>query len=271
MKRRTYCASTVGTIALAAGCLGDGLTDGRDDPDSEPAHGTVHFYVSDDPNRIDDFEYLHVTVSSVSFKASNTEEASSDDGVDPGDDNDADSDGDDEPAGDADAEAATDQPDDVDSQDDEDDQDDGDDQDDESADASDDNDAGGPTDRGGWQNYDLDDPTVDLTELQGSKATLLDELEVPAGEYEAADLHVADIEAVLIEDLGGEETELKIPSERLQIRTSFTVDADEEIDFVYDIAPHKAGQSGKYILTPVISESGTDVDIEAVDARVDDE
>ncbi len=201
MKRRTFCTGVASGIALTAGCagvLGDEI-------------GTVRFYVSDQPNRIEDFEYLHVTISAVAFKP-----ADEDDGGD---------------------------------------------------EASDDE----PQPRGGWEEYDLDDQTLDLTELQGDRATMLDELEVPAGEYNAVDLFVDDIEAVLTEDLGGGEAEVTIPSETLRLRTPFTVEADEELDFVYDIAPHEAGRSDQYVLTPVISESGTDVAIEEVDARVGDE
>ena len=72
-----------------------------------------------------------------------------------------------------------------------------------------------------------------------------------------------------VNKIDGTETTLKIPSERLKIRTPVAVAADEELDFVYDIAPKKAGKSGKYILTPVISESGTEAEIEEVDARSD--
>ncbi|WP_254861608.1 DUF4382 domain-containing protein [Halovivax gelatinilyticus] len=262
MNRRTFCGTVAGGLALTAGCTGV-----LDDEES----GTVRFYVSDEPNRIDDFEYLHVTVSTVAFKPADNDDEDGDagDDADDGESEHADDEGgrpddagapddgadDAETGGDGTAEYGDA---------------DGDDADDEDADGVDDEGEGARS-RGGWEEYHLDDQTLDLTQLQGDRATMLDELEVPAGEYTAVDLFVDEIDAVLTEELGGDEADVKIPSETLRIRTPFTVEADDEVDFVYDIAPHKAGQSGKYILTPVISQSGTDVDIEAVDARVDAE
>ncbi|MFC3959040.1 DUF4382 domain-containing protein [Halovivax cerinus] len=218
MNRRTFVTATAGGIALTAGCTSslDGFGGGE--------RGTVRFYVSDEPNRIDDFETLDVTVSAVAFKPAGEDDESGG--------NESETDG----GSDASNESETD----------------------------DGNESDAPeSGRGGWDEYDLDDPTVDLTQLKGPKATVLDELDVPTGEYVAVDMFVADTHAVLTD---GTETTLKIPSERLKIRTPFTVAADEELDFVYDIAPKKAGQSGRYILTPVISESGTEAEIEEVDA-----
>ncbi|AGB14887.1 hypothetical protein Halru_0241 [Halovivax ruber XH-70] len=249
MKRRTFVTATAGGLALTAGCMG---ALGGDDQ----GRGTVRFYVSDEPNRIDDFETLDVTISTVALKPAseddeddaNGNESETDDGVTDGDADSENADGN---------ESTEDTDDSTDSADDE-----------TAADETDDGEGGdAPEDgRGGWDEYDLDDPTVDLTKLKGPKATVLDELDVPAGEYVAVDMFVSDIHAVLTD---GTETTLKIPSERLKIRTPFTVAADEELDFVYDIAPKKAGQSGKYILTPVISESGTEAEIEEVDASSD--
>lgn len=239
-----------GGITLTAGCMS--ALDGQ----GEQNRGTVRFYVSDEPNRIDDFETLDVTISSVAFKPA--AEAHSDDNESDGDDGDnpdGDETGDENESTTSGNESATDEA-----------------AGDETNDDGNERDGGGTrtdTDgpeggRGGWEEYQLDDPTVDLTQLKGPKATVLDELDVPAGEYVAVDMFVADIHAVLTD---GTETTLKIPSNRLKIRTPFTVAAGEKLDFVYDIAPKRAGQSGKYLLTPVISESGTNAEIEEVDAK----
>lgn len=253
MKRRTFVTGAAGSIALTAGCMG---TLGGS---SDAERGTVRFYVSDEPNRIDDFESLDVTISTVAFKPA-------------GEDDEGDNESDDESTADDGAEnASTDAADGDEATTDSDDgetneTDDGDDANDGGDDGDDGGDGGAEDGRDGWEEYELDDPTVDLTQLKGPKATVLDELDVPAGDYVAVDMFVSDIHAVLTD---GTETDLKIPSERLMIRTPFTVAADEELDFVYDIAPKKAGGSGRYILTPVISESGTDAEIEEVDARSD--
>lgn len=118
---------------------------------------------------------------------------------------------------------------------------------------------------GEWVEHDVE-RTVDLTELAGANATKLDVLEVPAGTYDTVFIYVDEIEATLTT---GEQVNVKLPSERLQIHKSFSVGDGEPVQFVFDIAPHKAGKSGKYILKPVISESGTgdEVDIEDVDDR----
>ncbi|WP_247730231.1 DUF4382 domain-containing protein [Halovivax limisalsi] len=267
MKRRTFLTgAATGTIALTAGCTAalDGSDANEPGTGSSGAteRGTVRFYVSDEPNQIDDFERLDVTISQVAFKPAG-------DDADEGDEPDGGNETADEEDAHADAENSSTTDGENASPDDGSGDDDGSDgeggsgagEDDGKEDGDDGDDS---TDRSGWETYDLDDPTVDLTQLKGPKATVLDELDVPAGEYVAVDLFVSNIHAVLTD---GTETRVKLPSERLQIRTEFTVAADEELDFVYDVAPHKAGQSGKYILRPVISESGTDAEIEDVDAE----
>ena len=43
-----------------------------------------------------------------------------------------------------------------------------------------------------------------------------------------------------------------------------------EVEFVFDVTVKKAGNSGKYILQPVVTESGTDVPIEKADGGEQD-
>jgi hypothetical protein len=56
---------------------------------------------------------------------------------------------------------------------------------------------------------------------------------------------------------------VKLPSGKLQVTTPFTIGPDTSVDFVFDITVKKAGNSRKYVLRPVVSESGTDVPIDA--------
>ena len=121
---------------------------------------------------------------------------------------------------------------------------------------------------GGWTEYDVENRTVDLTRLQGDNATLLSAFDVPEGSYTKAFVHVSEIDGTLE---NGETVNVKLPSEKLQLTKGFTVEANESIDFVFDITVFKAGNSGKYILKPVISESGTDVPIRDVDDEREDE
>ncbi|WP_254532087.1 DUF4382 domain-containing protein [Natrinema gelatinilyticum] len=122
---------------------------------------------------------------------------------------------------------------------------------------TDDGDGGAP--EGHWVEYDVDERAADLTELKGANATMIDEFDLPAGEYETVFIHISDTEGVLTD---GSETNVTLPSNKLQLHTTFTIGNNEPVDFVYDIAPHKAGKSGTYILKPVISQSGTGSDVE---------
>ncbi len=123
-------------------------------------------------------------------------------------------------------------------------------------------------DAGEWIERTVDNRTVDLTELRGANASLIDRFEVPNGTYGNVFVHVSTVNGVLH---NGEQVTVKLPSEKLQIHERFTVENGTEVDFVFDIAVHKAGNSGKYILRPVISESGTDVPIDPIDDERDRE
>ena len=122
-------------------------------------------------------------------------------------------------------------------------------------------DDGSSTDSGGWVEHEVDDRTVDLTELKGPNSTLVDGYAVPNGTYGKVFVHVGEVNATL---QNGEQVRVKLPSEKLHINEAFAVDDGSQIDFVFDIAVHEAGKSGKYVLKPVISESGTDVPIEPI-------
>ncbi|MCD2200555.1 DUF4382 domain-containing protein [Halobacterium sp. KA-4] len=119
-----------------------------------------------------------------------------------------------------------------------------------------------------WIEHEVDNRTVDLTELQGANATFLGNMSVPAGEYEKVFVHVGEVEGTL---KTGEQVNVKLPSQKLHLNEDFTVNQSSDVDFVFDITVFEAGNSGKYILKPVASESGTDVPIERVDVEADEE
>ncbi|WP_254821832.1 DUF4382 domain-containing protein [Haloglomus halophilum] len=124
---------------------------------------------------------------------------------------------------------------------------------------------------GNWTEYDVDNRTVDLTELKGDNATLLQTFDLQSGNYTKVFIHVDDVNGTLTD---GNQTDVKLPSSKLQLNENFEVGGGEELDFVYDITVVKRGNSGSYNIKPVASESGTDVPIEKVggeDEAEDDE
>lgn len=110
---------------------------------------------------------------------------------------------------------------------------------------------------------DLDDPTVDLTQVLGEDAMGVFEGELETGSYSKVELTVSDVEGVV----DGEAVAVKVPSEKLQITQPFEISTDEPVEFVFDINVVKRGPTNGYNLTPVISESGVagrDVEYEEV-------
>ncbi|WP_435123738.1 DUF4382 domain-containing protein [Halobaculum sp. D14] len=111
----------------------------------------------------------------------------------------------------------------------------------------------------GQVTYDVSNVTVDLTELQGANASKLGSFGVPDGQYDKVFVYVSDVDGTLT---SGESVRVKLPSSKLQITKQFTVGNGEEVDFVFDISVFKAGNSGKYVLKPVVSQSGTGDQVE---------
>ena len=305
MNRNALAAALVAGLVLLAGCS-SGFTGSSDGTTAESAldgettaeeiegeTGTVNMYISDEQNAIEDFEHLNVTITRVGMKPAGEE---TDDGEDADDDSDADdgdvnstdtddgtetttdtnttesvetgtgtpdaqdgSDAEDESDGETesdvdDAEEA--EPDTDDAEEAE-----PDDADEAAADADDD-------DSDEWVEYAVDNRTVDLTELKGANATKLSSLNVSNGTYDKVFVYVSEVNGTLND---GSDQRVKLPSGKLQLTSAFTVGDGEAVDFVFDITAVKAGNSGKYILKPVISESGTDVEIDDVDERDDDD
>ena len=121
---------------------------------------------------------------------------------------------------------------------------------------------------GGWVEHDVNNVTVDLTELQGPKSAHVDTYDLPNGKYSKVFIDVDDVQATLE---NGEEVRVKLASGMLQLEENFALENGSEIDFVFDITVKKAGNSGKYVLQPVITESGTDVPIESTNEEDGDE
>ena len=275
MNRNALAAALVAGLVLFAGCSsgltgspdgtateGSALDGGTTAEATEGETGTVNVYISDEQNAIGDFEHLNVTITRVGVKPAGDGDDEDGEGAEDGDGSDAENtetDGN-ETADDANAaesgetgsENATDTPDAEDGPD------------DEETEATDDSDEAD----GEWREYEVDNRTVDLTRLKGANATKLSSLDVPNGSYEAVFVYVSDVDGTSND---GSDQRVKLPGGKLQLNSEFTVGDGEVVDFVFDITAVKAGNSGKHILKPVISESGTDVEIDDVDERDEDD
>ncbi|GGM58812.1 hypothetical protein J2752_001164 [Halarchaeum rubridurum] len=111
----------------------------------------------------------------------------------------------------------------------------------------------------GWQTVAVNE-TVDLTALRGENATHVVDQRVPSGTYDNVFVYVSNVEGTLTD---GSSAAVKLPSGKLHLATTFTVEANETVDFVYDLAVHETG-NGRYILRPNAGESGPDQPIRVV-------
>jgi len=277
-RRREFVALGAGASAtLLAGCAGDGVptpsdgsdgSDGSDDSDgsdgSETLTGTFRLLISDAPADIDDFDQLNVTLDEARlFEASEEgDEEESDDEEDDAEEDDGENDGSDQDGNETETDdtenGTAEEEDDAD----EDPDDGGDDESDEDDEGEDDED-----DRG-FTVVALDGATVDLTQVIEDDAIAVFDGEIPAGSYQKIELSVTAVEGIV----DGEEVDVKLPSEKLQITNGFEVTPDESVSFVFDINVVKRGPNNGYILKPVISGSGVagrDVEVNEIDEDED--
>jgi hypothetical protein len=105
----------------------------------------------------------------------------------------------------------------------------------------------------GFKEMPLNDAQADLVQLIGETALPVGELQLEAGNYSKIELEVKAIEAYLI---SGDLADVKVPSEKLMITRPFTIDANTETRFVFDIQVVKKGQTYEYNLLPNIAKSG---------------
>jgi hypothetical protein len=205
----------------------------------------VNFYVSDERNAIGDFEHLNVTVETVSFRRMGGDGNETFEAASEGDDGNG-------TTGPTETPESTETPD----------EDAADDDGEGEADAGEGENGDDGEGDGEWITREVNATTVDLTELQGENATMLSRFDLPNGTYTGVRLHVAEVNGTLT---SGEDVRVKLPSQRLKLKERFAVGDGEEVDFVFDATVFEAGKSGKYILKPVASESGTDVPIREVE------
>lgn len=109
---------------------------------------------------------------------------------------------------------------------------------------------------GNWTEFIPDVTEVDLKPLIGENALEIWNGNLTPGEYNKVFIYVSDVNGILIEALGGEEANVKLPSNKLQISKPFVISEDTVTSFVYDVTVIEAGKSGQYILQPQIAQSG---------------
>jgi len=113
---------------------------------------------------------------------------------------------------------------------------------------------------GGWVTEAVDNRTVDLTTLVGDNATRIANVSLPAGAYDGVYVQVSAVTGTLTD---GTTVQVKLPSGRLKLNKPFTLAPNASAGFVFDIAVHATGQ-GRYVLRPVIGQSGTDQPVKLV-------
>lgn len=249
LDRRTYLktagAATAGMIGLAGCAGGDGASGGSSGgDDGGTQYGTLSTTITDQPNDIDDFEELIVTIDGIWLKPVEGSEES-DDG-DQTESMDTEAGDQTETGGNETVESETETPTDEESTEEAEDQETGEAGDEESE---------GEDDSGRYYLEFEESQQANLVELQGPNTALIDETELEAREYQFLQLDVGDTTGVLAES--DEEADIKTPGNApLKFNQSFEIRPEEETRFIADFAPNRTGQ-GRYIIRPVAS--GTQV------------
>ena len=116
----------------------------------------------------------------------------------------------------------------------------------------------------GWEDLDLSDSSVDLTQVVGEMAVEVLNVPLPEGTYSKIEMHVEEVDGVV----NGSSVEVFVPSGNLKIVRQFEITEGETTKFVFDINVVRKGQSDEYNLLPVIGKSGVvgkDIDEDDVD------
>ena len=111
-------------------------------------------------------------------------------------------------------------------------------------------------DTGDWVEFDPQETLVDLVKLPGDVSQEVWRGNVPPSEYSQAFIYIDNVTGILKET--HEETEIKLPSNKLHVSVPFSVSEDAITSFTYDITVFATGnqQNIKYILKPQAGESG---------------
>jgi hypothetical protein len=120
-----------------------------------------------------------------------------------------------------------------------------------------------------WIEFVPEVKQFDLTLLPGSETQVLWRGDVPEGDYSKVVIYVGSVQSTLKSN--GATIDIKLPSNKLQISSTFQVSASVVTSFTYDLTVVKAGNARnvKYILKPQIGESGTQQQLEQTPIQSD--
>lgn len=107
-----------------------------------------------------------------------------------------------------------------------------------------------------WTEVELDNVTVDLTNLSATNETIVGNLTLDAGNYTKIELFVSDVQGIV----DGDEVEMKVPSGKLKVVGDFELGANETASFTFDIDVVQRGNRAVYNLLPVIVKNQEDDD-----------
>lgn len=110
--------------------------------------------------------------------------------------------------------------------------------------------------RQNWVVYDIPDRTVDLTRLQGENATLLETVDVANGTYKMVFIEVAAVNGTLKNASQNDSVDVRLPSDHLKVRDTFTVEGGDSVSFVVDVTVVERDDG--YVIKPRVSQSGAD-------------
>ncbi len=107
-----------------------------------------------------------------------------------------------------------------------------------------------------WTEVELDNVTVDLTDLSATNDTIVANLSLDAGNYTKIELFVSDVVGIV----DGEEVEVFVPSGKLKIVGDFELEANGTASFTFDIDVVQRGKRAVYNLLPVVAKNQEDED-----------
>lgn len=114
-----------------------------------------------------------------------------------------------------------------------------------------------------WIEFEPEVNNVDLTLLQGEESQEIWRGDIPEGRYTQVFIYISDVTGLLKGEDESGFIEVKLPSGKLHLSIPFQVSADMVARFTYDLTVIATGSSqngAKYILKPVIGESGAVVE-----------